>query len=204
VACVAIQLHPLFHTLWAGIFNGSYTLVNLNVSQLILGDFAAGAVLISFGALIGKISPSQLVLLAIFETFFYSINERLAFYLHITDIGGSMVIHTFGAFFGLAASRILSDTKKSHGHVDNAAVYHSDLFAMIGTIFLWLYWPSFNAAMTSSTASFTRAVVNTVMSLTGSCITAFYFSFIFRGHKKFNMVFFKKIMIIRWISRMLL
>jgi ammonium transporter Rh len=36
---------------------------------------------------------------------FYAINEAVvinAFY--ITDIGGSMVIHTFGAYFGLAAT----------------------------------------------------------------------------------------------------
>lgn len=45
-----------------------------------------------------------------------------------------MVIHTFGAFFGLAASAVITPAS-ARGNKDNAAVYHSDLFSMIGTFF---------------------------------------------------------------------
>ena len=59
------------------------------------------------------------------------------------DAGGSSAIHTFGAYFGLTVSYILGksilSTKKP------SITYISNIFAMIGTFFLWLFWPSFNA-----------------------------------------------------------
>ena len=91
-----------------------------------------GSVLISFGVILGKSSPVQMVLMAIAEVFFYSLNEVIFSQLATTDIGGSMVIHTFGAFFGLSCARTMSSLqRKSSGSPDNSAVYHSDLFAMV-------------------------------------------------------------------------
>lgn len=52
------------------------------------------------------------------------------------DIGGSITIHAFGAYYGLAASLVLSHAKSGADHPKNAAVYSSDMTAMIGTIFL--------------------------------------------------------------------
>jgi len=51
-----------------------------------------------------------------------------------------MVIHTFGAYFGLMVSRIISH-RKAQGHKDAAPRYNSDLFAMIGFFFvLFIYF----------------------------------------------------------------
>jgi len=72
---------------------------------LIYGDFAAGAVLITFGAILGKCTLFQLWAVATFEVFFYCMNEAICYnILGIYDIGGSIVIHTFGAFFGLSVA----------------------------------------------------------------------------------------------------
>lgn len=73
--------------------------------MMCLADFGAGAVLISFGAILGKVSIFQLWCFATLEIFFYCLNEAILMELFkVADIGGSMVIHTFGAFFGLSAS----------------------------------------------------------------------------------------------------
>ena len=51
----------------------------------------------------------------------------------------------FGAYFGLAVAKMLN-----HRDLENeneSSTYNSDLFSMIGTIFLWIYWPSFNSAV---------------------------------------------------------
>lgn len=72
---------------------------------MILADFGAGAVLISFGAILGKCSIFQLWVVATFEMVFYCINEAIIIEIFkVFDIGGSMVIHTFGAFFGLSVA----------------------------------------------------------------------------------------------------
>ena len=48
--------------------------------------------------------------MAFIEMFFYCLNEViLVEELGITDIGGSILIHTFGAYFGLAFTRVMTD-----------------------------------------------------------------------------------------------
>lgn len=84
-----------------------------------------------------------------------------------------MFIHTFGCYFGLTASRILQRDAGSE-KVLRSASYTSDLLSMIGTLFLWVYWPSFNAA-TAGPNEF-RATVNTILSLCGAVVTTFAFS----------------------------
>ena len=102
---------------------------------MILSDFAAAAVLISFGAVIGKVSRLQIFVMGVFEIIFYSVNENiLVHHLKVTDVGGSLIIHMFGAYFGLAVTRMIY--KEDHGKVNEkeGSVYHSDMFAMIGTV----------------------------------------------------------------------
>ncbi len=60
------------------------------------------------------------------------------------DVGGSTAIHTFGAYFGLSVSYILG--RKLPPTDRPKITYISNIFALIGTFFLWLFWPSFNAA----------------------------------------------------------
>lgn len=43
-----------------------------------------------------------------------------------------MIIHAYGAYFGLAVARVLYRPGLRNGHDNDGSVYHSDLFAMIG------------------------------------------------------------------------
>ena len=104
-----------------------------------MADFCAAAVLISFGAVIGKVSLAQLVGMALIEVVVQSANEFIGLhYLKAYDVGESIYVHVFGAYFGLAVSKVIS-FKSVESHKESS-VYHSDLFSMIGTIFLWIYW----------------------------------------------------------------
>ena len=64
----------------------------------------------------------------------------------------------------------------------------SALYLFAGTIFLWIFWPSFNAALATPGAEQQRAVVNTVLSISASTVTAFAVSFIVSGERKLEMV----------------
>ena len=130
-----------------------------------------------------------MIIITLFELVFYAINESLGVEVYkAVDMGGSMYVHMFGAYFGLAVSYMLSNKEKMEEEKEkNGANYHSDLFAMIGTIFLWMYWPSFNGALASGNSQH-RVIINTVLSLTNSCLMAFLFSKLIRPHRKFDMV----------------
>lgn len=163
--------------------------INIGIENLITSDFAAGAVLITFGAVLGKISPLQMVFVIFFEIIFYAINEVIgATVLGAVDMGGSIFVHTFGAYFGLALSFMISTPTDNEKAVSrNGSTYQSDTFAMIGTLFLWMFWPSFNGALALESQQH-RVVINTVLALCGSCICAFAFDSLLRPHRKFDMV----------------
>ena len=46
-------------------------------------------------------------------------------------MGGSIFIHAFGAYFGLAVARMLYKKAQTE-HTKEGSIYHSDIFAMIG------------------------------------------------------------------------
>ncbi|XP_060067774.1 ammonium transporter Rh type A-like [Ylistrum balloti] len=147
-----------FHELASGVR------VKMSLTELINGDFNAATVLISFGALIGKTGPLQLLVMVLLEVILANLNEYIGTeHLKVSDVGGSMFIHTFGAYFGLAVSRALY--RESHQSSANLRPgYLSDIFALVGTIFLWCFWPSFNGGLATDDGRL-RAIINTLSSL---------------------------------------
>lgn len=174
VGVLSLQWGIIVVTMVHQIGDNDFETIVLDVPTLIRGDCAAAAVLISFGAVLGKTTPTQLVWMTFLEVMVYGVNEYVVIEeLVVTDAGGSVVLHTFGAFFGLAVAYVLGvPTASEQAH--KTSRYHSDVFAMLGTLVLWVYWPSFNAALVASDAfQQERAVLNTVLSLAASCAAAF-------------------------------
>lgn len=172
-------------TIVSGCFNQLYAEghkhIELSIQTLVTAEFAAATVLITYGAVLGKVSRLQLLVIGFLEVVFYGINELIAVeFLKYSDAGGSIIIHTFGAYFGLALSRVLH-TKDALESPKEGSNYQSDLFAMIGTVFLWMYWPSFNAALVAPDyVAQHRSVINTYFSLSAACVTTFALSPVFQ------------------------
>eukprot|EP00331_Platyophrya_macrostoma_P005968 CAMPEP_0176425376 /NCGR_PEP_ID=MMETSP0127-20121128/11354_1 /TAXON_ID=938130 /ORGANISM="Platyophrya macrostoma, Strain WH" /LENGTH=495 /DNA_ID=CAMNT_0017806529 /DNA_START=24 /DNA_END=1511 /DNA_ORIENTATION=- len=184
VTVLAIQLYFLFAGFWKRIFGSESweERIHINTTMMIQADFAAASVLITFGGVLGKLSAYQMTLLTIIEVFFYAFNEELNFYsVQVFDVGGSMTIHAFGAYFGLACTWFISK-KLAKDHPKNASNYNSNLFGMIGTLFLWMYWPSFNSALETGNGML-RTQICTLFSLIGSTLTTFMLSALYKGGK---------------------
>eukprot|EP01063_Lacrimia_lanifica_P033552 TRINITY_DN5_c0_g1_i3.p1 TRINITY_DN5_c0_g1~~TRINITY_DN5_c0_g1_i3.p1 ORF type:complete len:472 (+),score=197.16 TRINITY_DN5_c0_g1_i3:69-1484(+) len=192
IAAQMLQWTMLSNGFWHRVFSEKYSWhepIRLTVADLVTADFGAATVLISMGAMLGKCGPVQLMLMGMFEILVYSINESIGVYEYqAVDMGGSMYVHMFGAFFGVAcssmympASRVAElDSKKKLG-----ASRTTDTFAMIGTLFLWMFWPSFNGALATGAAR-NRVVINTVLAISSSCTATFVVSYLCRG--KLSMV----------------
>ena len=187
ISALVIQTSMLTNHWWHCIFDGHWKDLELEITTLITADFAAGAAMISFGAMLGKTSPLELVFIAMSQMMFYGLNENIGVIkLKAVDMGGSIFVHTFGAYFGLACSYMITPKEKFE-EKDEGSTHTSDMFAMVGTIFLWMFWPSFNGALATESQQH-RVIINTVLALTASCLITFAMSAIMRHDKKFDMV----------------
>ncbi|KAG8445808.1 hypothetical protein GDO86_010554 [Hymenochirus boettgeri] len=184
IAAFGLQWGILMQGLWH-LHGGK---IEIGILKMINADFSTATVLISFGAVLGKTSPVQMLLMAIIEITIFACNEHLAGYLGASDTGASMTIHAFGAYFGLAAAAVLYRPGLKNGHENEGSVYHSDLFAMIGTLFLWMFWPSFNSAIADPGLNQEMAIVNTYFSLAACVLTAFAISSLVEHKGKLDMV----------------
>uniref|UniRef100_A0A674EQ76 Ammonium transporter Rh type A n=1 Tax=Salmo trutta TaxID=8032 RepID=A0A674EQ76_SALTR len=178
---------------WGLIMQGLWHLedgkIKVSIFKMINADFSTATVLISFGAVLGKTSPVQLLIMTILEITIFGINEHLvAEILGANDVGASMIIHAFGAYFGLAVARMLYRPALRNSHENDGSVYHSDLFAMIGTVFLWMFWPSFNSAIAESGTDQLMAVTNTYFSLAACVLSAYAVSSLVEHKGKLDMV----------------
>ena len=83
-----------------------------------------------------------------------------------------MYVHAFGAYFGIAASYFFNprDAIKDK-EFKCEGDYSSNLIAMVGTVFLWMFWPSFNGAFAYPDQQ-QRVIINTIMAIAASCLTA--------------------------------
>ncbi|XP_075431288.1 ammonium transporter Rh type C isoform X2 [Ascaphus truei] len=178
----AILMQGWFHTFQ----NGK---ILIGIESLINADFCVGSVCIAFGGVLGKISPVQVLLMTLFQVTLFSVNEWVLLdQLHVIDAGGSMTIHTFGAYFGLTVAWILNRPKLKQSNSLEGSVYQSDLFSMIGTLYLWMYWPSFNSAVSNHGDAQHRAAINTYCSLAACVLTTVAISSLVNRTGKLEMV----------------
>ena len=147
-----------------------------NIYMLLFAEFAAASALIAMGAVLGRVKPFQYAILAALFVPLYMLNEWLVLDggLGVTagfiDAAGSIVIHAFGAYFGLGLAVIL--TRKEDRTAKPETSPESNSFSMIGSMVLWLFWPSFCSAVVPS-GQFQITVINTILALCGATLATF-------------------------------
>ncbi|XP_051788808.1 rh50-like protein [Erpetoichthys calabaricus] len=162
--------------------------IHIGVFNFINAEFACAVVLISFGAVLGKTSPVQLLIMALLEIPIFAVTDWLIVtYLKINDAGGSIVIHIFACYFGLGVTRMLYRPSLNDGHANLTTSYQSDILSVLGTLFLWVFWPSFNSALTLPGDDQHRAIIHTFIGLSSSTLTAFALSALLDKKGKLSM-----------------
>lgn len=182
------EVHPEHWPLHDDESKHNPSMIKIGLLDIMTADFTCAAVLITFGALLGKTTRLQLLIVCICECAFFAANENiLVDFLKIRDSGGSILVHEFGAYFGLAVSAVIRNSGKSHELEESN--YHSDLFAMVGSVFLWVFWPSFNSGPVGDDPELQRrAIVNTYFALCACVVTAFVASAAVEKKFRLNMI----------------
>lgn len=153
---------------------------------LLLAEFAVASALIAMGAVLGRVRLYQYALLAAILVPLYMVNERLVldgglgFTKGFVDSAGSIIIHAFGAYFGLGLAVALTSKKQCDVAIASDAT--SDRFSMLGSMVLWLFWPSFCSAVVPI-EQFAATAVNTILALCGATASTYVFVLIFRKGK---------------------
>lgn len=177
---VAVPLYFLKDSL--GFMGG----VDSDIDRLILAEFGAASLLICAGAVLGRLKMGQYMLLGLLFIPFYALNEwilleggfGLVEHGRFVDTGGSIVIHAFGALFGLGVAASMTTRKEFETPIEADAT--SDRFSLLGSMVLWVFWPSFCGALVAP-ADIPATIVNVIIALCGSTIATYAASLKLRG-----------------------
>jgi ammonium transporter Rh len=177
---IAIPLYFLKESL--GIFAEGSS----DIDRLILSEFAAASLLICAGAVLGRLKMNQYLLLGALFIPCYAFNEWLllsgGFGLipehTFIDTGGSIVIHAFGALFGIGVACSMTTPKEYETPIEVDAT--SERFSLLGSMVLWVFWPSFCAALVAP-KDIPMTVANVVIALCGSTLATYVASLKLRG-----------------------
>lgn len=191
-ACFVFQWSLLVSAFFDRAHTGVWDRISISMVYLIQGMYGATTCLVTLGVVLGNVAPLQILLLVLIEVPIYGLNKYICLQvLGGLDYGGAMVIHMFGAYFGLGASYALSpllfSTNNKNAKKKNVeSGYTNDMFALIGTLFLWVLWPSFNSALASEAFRY-RIISNTILALCTSAVLGFISSRLLRGGR-FEMI----------------
>jgi len=184
------QFYIFFSAFWNKCLLGSWEInskmIVIGLKECLAAMKSTVAILVTLGALLGKVDILQVTFLVIFELFLYTLNEAILFYsVKVRDMGGCFSIFAFGSFFGLFASWIYSPKTNCKKNPNNKLCYSGSTLAFVGTFFIYIMFPSFNAVNPLMSTPFSQwnltelSIQNTFIALTSSLVFAFISSYLF-------------------------
>lgn len=178
VVSIAIPLYMIIKS-----FGGeNFSMSTISIDTLLFAEFAAASLLIAIGAPLGRLKMDQYIIMGLLFVPAYIFNEWLilesGIFKGFVDTGGSIVIHAFGAYFGLGVvANTLSKFKDNADCENNPS---SNMLCLLGSMILWLFWPSFTSAIVAPERVVLTAI-NTIFALCGATLATYIFSKIIRG-----------------------
>jgi len=178
---VAVAIPGYFLLKTSGWFGHAAT----GIEGLVLTEFAAASLLICAGAVLGRLKMWQYMVMALLFLPAYMLNEwilleggwGLVAHGAFVDTGGSIVIHAFGALFGLGVAISMTTRRAQDLPVESDAT--SDRFSLLGSMVLWVFWPSFCAALVVPELVPATAM-NVIFALCGSTLLTYFATVLLR------------------------
>nr|XP_008998904.1 blood group Rh(CE) polypeptide isoform X2 [Callithrix jacchus] len=162
----------------------------IKLSSIRLATMSAMSVLISAGAVLGKVNLVQLVVMVLVElTAFVTLRMVSRNVFSAEDHTNMMCIHVFAAYFGLTVAWCLPKPLPKGTEEKERTATCPSLSAMLGTLFLWMFWPSFNSALLRNPIERRDAVFNTYYALVVSAVTSISVSSLAHPQGKINMTY---------------
>ncbi|XP_071327364.1 rh blood group, D antigen [Trachinotus anak] len=162
--------------------------IMLDLRSLVEAEMCTASVLISIGAVLGKTNPVQLILISLLEVSGFILNKWVLQILlkgHLMD--RIMALHIFGAFFGFMLTWILYRKGSEQRFEKEKFDKKTGLFSMLGTMFLWMFWPSFNSVLVDDGRKL-GAMYSTYLALAVSAVTAAAVSVLSSPKGKLNLI----------------
>ncbi len=178
VVSIAIPMYMVIKS-----FGGEeFSMSTISIDTLLFAEFAAASLLIAIGAPLGRLKMDQYVAMGLLFIPAYIFNEWLilesGLFKGFLDTGGSVVIHAFGAYFGLGVvANTLAKFKDDPACENNSA---TNQLCLLGSMVLWLFWPSFTSAIVAPERVVLTAI-NTIFALCGATFATYVFSKWIRG-----------------------
>ncbi|XP_034530365.1 rh blood group, D antigen isoform X2 [Notolabrus celidotus] len=172
VAVMATQLAIILNGIESWYYRGKIT---IHLGSIVVAEMCTVSALISIGAVLGKTNPVHLILIAMLEVSGFVLNGWcLRTLLKVQPLNSIMQLHTFGAFFGLILTWMLYRKGSEQQFEKEKSDRKTGLFSMFGTIFLWMFWPSFNSALIEdgTPGRKLQVVCSTYLALAVSAVTA--------------------------------
>uniref|UniRef100_A0AAQ4PXT8 Rh blood group, D antigen n=1 Tax=Gasterosteus aculeatus aculeatus TaxID=481459 RepID=A0AAQ4PXT8_GASAC len=186
VAVMAIQWAIILRGMESWYYRGK---IRVDLRSLVVAEMCTASALISIGAVLGKTNPVHLVLIGLLEVSGFVLNEwLLQVLLKVPTENSIMLLHVFGAFFGLTLTWILFREGSLQPFEKEKFDRQTGLFSMLGSLFLWMFWPSFNSVLVDNDFPWRKlgAVCSTYLALAVSAVTASAMSMLSSPRGKLN------------------
>ncbi|XP_047467607.1 rh blood group, D antigen [Mugil cephalus] len=147
----------------------------INLKSLVVAEMCAASALISTGTMLGKMNSVQLVVVALLEVSGFVLNTwALKILLQVQSPDSIMLLHVFGPFFALMLTWMLYRKGSEQRFEKEKLGKKSGLFSMLGAVFLWMFWPSFNSVLLDAGGPWRKleAMCSTYLALAVSTVTA--------------------------------
>ena len=184
---LTFELSYLTNLFWRAAYANSFVYsgaATFTAYELYHCAYAGMAVVITHGMVHDSITFTEMIVIASVETVVFSFFlEYVAPSLDLFDPGYTYLIHIFAAYFGVGVSYVVgapyTEFKESS--------YLNPEICLFGTLFLYIYWPSFvGGSYTSNSPEAQHSFLNTIIAMNASAITSFVFSPLFSKGGKFR------------------